>query len=52
MLTLLPESITLIISYLKILVIGVLKGYDQLLNLVLDEVEEELTGDSASPQIT
>lgn len=23
---------------------GILKGYDQLLNLVLDEVEEELQG--------
>ena len=25
-------------------VIGVLKGYDQLLNLVLDDVEEEVSG--------
>lgn len=25
-------------------VTGILKGYDQLLNLVLDEVEEELIG--------
>ena len=27
-----------------LLVTGILKGYDQLLNLVLDEVEEELQG--------
>lgn len=26
------------------IVTGILKGYDQLLNLVLDEVEEELQG--------
>jgi U6 snRNA-associated Sm-like protein LSm7 len=28
----------------KIKVTGVLKGYDQLLNLVLDEVEEQVQG--------
>jgi hypothetical protein len=28
-------------------VIGTLKGYDQLMNLVLDEVKEALTGRSA-----
>lgn len=28
------------------LVTGILKGYDQLLNLVLDEVEEEILGPS------
>lgn len=26
------------------IVIGILKGYDQLMNLVLDEVKEALTG--------
>jgi len=30
------------------LVTGILKGYDQLLNLVLDEVQEELLGVSSS----
>jgi hypothetical protein len=30
-------------------VTGILKGYDQLLNLVLDEVEEELQGDFSLP---
>lgn len=29
---------------LKIIVVGTLKGYDQLLNLVLDEVEETIQG--------
>lgn len=29
---------------LTVPVIGVLKGYDQLLNLVLDDVEEEVSG--------
>lgn len=29
-------------------VTGILKGYDQLLNLVLDEVEEEILGKSAN----
>lgn len=28
------------------IVTGILKGYDQLLNLVLDEVEEEASGKS------
>jgi small nuclear ribonucleoprotein (snRNP)-like protein len=30
------------------IVIGTLKGYDQLMNLVLDEVKEALTGMSSS----
>ncbi|KZT23036.1 U6 snRNA-associated Sm-like protein LSm7 [Neolentinus lepideus HHB14362 ss-1] len=32
-------------------VTGVLKGYDQLLNLVLDEVEEQLSGGFDNPRI-
>lgn len=32
-------------------VIGTLKGYDQLMNLVLDEVKEALTGMSALHQL-
>lgn len=31
----------------SLVVTGILKGYDQLLNLVLDEVTEELQGRSA-----
>jgi len=30
-------------------VTGVLKGYDQLLNLVLDEVEEQVQGNDIQP---
>ena len=33
-------------------VLGVLKGYDQLLNLVLDETTEFLRGGSFSPAIS
>lgn len=32
-----------------LIVTGVLKGFDQLLNLVLDDVEELLQGDLLSP---
>jgi small nuclear ribonucleoprotein (snRNP)-like protein len=31
-------------SKLRLAVIGVLKGFDQLLNLVLDDVEEDVSG--------
>lgn len=30
---------------IDVIVIGVLKGYDQLMNLVLDEVKEAMTGE-------
>lgn len=32
-------------------VIGTLKGYDQLMNLVLDEVKEAMTGEQPCAQI-
>jgi hypothetical protein len=42
---LIPEDVFLkILPIYLFAVTGVLKGYDQLLNLVLDEVQEEVQG--------
>jgi U6 snRNA-associated Sm-like protein LSm7 len=44
-----PQSkVSYTLSTYCCLVTGILKGYDQLLNLVLDEVQEELVGELPS----
>lgn len=47
--SLLPQNRTIRLTEKKPLVTGTLKGYDALMNLVLDDVQEVVRGTTQSP---